>query len=967
MRTPLNPPSTRFGLLPTFLMALALAGCVDEASDEALESGEFRGLEDGLLLHWTFEDHVGTQITDVSGNNRHGMLQGGSFVSSPFGEAISLDGIDDYVSFAGPRSPALYGGVGGNFTVSARVRVADLGRYNTLCVGCGPLSVMYVGASTYGERVMSAIYNQTTQGLLWPTSSEGLLADTWAEVTMIVEGGVAARYYLDCEFDSQLANPGVGLKDYGYSAIGQGATADRWYQGQIDNLRIWNRALSEAELEQLCPTPPSLEQGLELDWTFENHTGNQITDMSGNARHGTLQGGAAIVDSPAGKAVSLDGIDDRISFVGPRAPAIYGGVDGDFTLSARMRVADVARYNSLCYGCGPSQVVYVGDPGQGGRVAAAIHNSSTQGLLWPATPNHEITANEWAEVTMVVDGGASARVYVDCAMRSELLNPAIGLKDYGYSSVGQGGSPSTWFGGEIDQLRVWSRALSEQELALLCVPSVCGGPIHVNVDAAPGGDGISWATAFNNLQAAIDASSQCTYPQIWVAQGTYAPDPGSPVATITRPMAIYAGFDGTEDALEQRDIEQHPVRLGADGWQSRVVVVEPSAVSQLTALRLDGFTIAGSQAGAIQITAGLAPQQPTSVFLHNLTITDNVASAGAGILTTGAVGIDIVTSRFQANTAPLGGAIRATGSSIDLISSEFIDNDASRGAALHLGGNGGAYTITQSNFSGNVATTWGGAIFLDDDPLDPSYMELTIEGGEFVANVGVQGGGAIYAEESTTSIHSVVFANNEGGRGGAVEVANGSVGVSPDVFEIADCRFIANHATVSRGGGLLLTESGATIINTEFASNIATSSGGGVYGRGTFIHSTFADNVAPSGAGLYAPPGPDMSMRHCAAWPDLIVGQNIYMGWSCVAPSPWLLANGPGVVTHQTPFDPADLDDDGRVEHYLLPGTACADFGGETAEFDPSVLTTMASQCTDSSPLDIGVHYTPLFEAGPCG
>ncbi|KIG15528.1 Fibronectin type III domain protein [Enhygromyxa salina] len=968
MRHTTSPPPSKFGLLPALLTTLALAGCADEGLDEGVDgSSDFRGLEDGLLLRWTFEDRVGTKITDVSGNNRHGTLQGGSFVSSPFGEAVSLDGIDDYISFAGPRAPSLYGGTNGNFTVSARVQVADLGKYNTLCVGCGPLSVMYVGTAGYGKRVMSAIYNQNTQGMLWPTSSESLLPDTWAEVTMIVEAGVAARYYFNCQFDSQLANAGVGLKDYGYSTIGQGVVADRWFQGQIDDLRIWNRALSEAELTELCPTPPLLEQGLELNWTFEDHDGDQITDMSGHGRHGTLQSGAALVSSPAGQAVSLDGIDDRISFVGPRSPALYGGVDGDFTLSARMRVADVAKYNALCYGCGPSQGLYVGDPGQGGQMSAALNNQGTQGLLWAATPYQEITANEWTEVTMVVDGGVATRLYVDCAMRSELQNPAIGLKDYGYSAVGQGGYPNSWFGGEIDQLRIWSRALPAEELALLCVPSPCDGPIHVNVSADPGGDGRSWATAFNDLQAAINASAQCSYPEVWVAEGTYAPTPGVPVATITAPMAIYGGFDGTEDALEQRDVGLHPVRLGADGWTSRVVVIESSAVSELESLWLDGFTISGSSAGAIQITAALAPEPPTSVFLHNLTITGNAASAGAGILTSGAGGIEIATSHFEANSAPLGGAIRATGTSLDVSSCEFVDNDANRGAALHLGGNGGAYNLTQNDFSGNSATTWGGAIFLDDDPADPGYMELTIEGGEFIANDAVQGGGAIYAEESTTTIQSVVFANNLGGRGGAVEVANGSGAVNPDVFEIIDCRFIANQATVSRGGGLLLTEAGTTVINTEFASNIATSSGGGVYGRGTFIHSTFANNAAASGAGLYAPPGPDMTMRHCAAWPDLIVGQDIYMGWSCGAPETWLLANGPGVITHQTPFDPADLDDDGRVEYYLRPGTACADFGGETPEFDTSALTTMASQCTDSSPVDIGVHYTPLFAAGACG
>ena len=63
---------------------------------------------------------------------------------------------------------------------------------------------------------------------------------------------------------------------------------------------------------------------------------------------------------------------------------------------------------------------------------------------------------------------------------------------------------------------------------------MCEGPIKVDVDAAAGGDGLTWATAFNDLQVALDtaAASECVNPVFWVAEGTYAPDPALPVVTI---------------------------------------------------------------------------------------------------------------------------------------------------------------------------------------------------------------------------------------------------------------------------------------------------------------------------------------------------------------------------------------------------------------------------------------------------
>ncbi|KIG15649.1 putative hemolysin [Enhygromyxa salina] len=447
---------------------------LDSDSDSDGEPAQLRGLEDGLELRWTFEDHVGTQITDLSGNGRHGTLQGGALVSSPQGQAVSLDGVDDYVSVAhlGLRAPALYGGVNGDFTISARVRVADVAKLNTLCFGCGPFSSMYIGTVSPGSTVLSAVSNQAG-GSLWPTSSAALADDEWREVTMVVEGGVAARYYLDCEVDTDLQDPNIGLKDYNFSAVGLGANPDRWFGGEIDELRIWSRALSEPELGELCPQP--LEQGLELRWTFEDRVDNQVTDMSGNARHGTLHGGS-FVSSPTGDAVALDGVDDYLSLahLGLRSPSLYGGVDGDFTISARVQVADVNKLNSLCFGCGPFSSMYIGTGVYGPKVLSALSNQAG-GSLWPLSSS-ALTNDTWREVTMVVEGGVAARYYLDCEFDSELQNPNIGLKDYNFSAVGLGPNVNSWFGGEIDELRVWNRALPEQELQLLCgdVVSECG-------------------------------------------------------------------------------------------------------------------------------------------------------------------------------------------------------------------------------------------------------------------------------------------------------------------------------------------------------------------------------------------------------------------------------------------------------------------------------------------------------------
>jgi hypothetical protein len=235
------------------LPCLLICGCggaseeVDLSPDPAPTfRAELRDLDTDLELHWSFEDRSGSQITDLSGNGRHGTLSGGSFISSPWGEAVSLDGVDDEISFPNLRSPSMYGGVDGSYTVSARVRVDDVSEYNTLCFGCGPLAEIYVG-TTSGAHLLTRVDDQNSSTDIWVSSNDELTSGTWVTVTMVVEGGVGVRYYLDGELDKEITNTNVGLEDFNYSSVGEGQ-AGRWFAGEIDDLRVWSRALTEDEL-----------------------------------------------------------------------------------------------------------------------------------------------------------------------------------------------------------------------------------------------------------------------------------------------------------------------------------------------------------------------------------------------------------------------------------------------------------------------------------------------------------------------------------------------------------------------------------------------------------------------------------------------------------------------------------------------------------------------------------------------
>ncbi|HYE95721.1 MAG TPA: hypothetical protein VD962_05895, partial [Rubricoccaceae bacterium] len=70
---------------------------------------------------------------------------------------------------------------------------------------------------------------------------------------------------------------------------------------------------------------------------------------------------------------------------------------------------------------------------------------------------------------------------------------------------------------------------------------------YVDADAAPGGNGTSWAQAFRDLQQGLSAAQ--SGHEVWVAEGVYKPTAGTDrsIAFVLRPgVRVFGGFAGTE-------------------------------------------------------------------------------------------------------------------------------------------------------------------------------------------------------------------------------------------------------------------------------------------------------------------------------------------------------------------------------------------------------------------------------------
>ncbi|MEL7239768.1 MAG: hypothetical protein AAGK78_12990, partial [Planctomycetota bacterium] len=106
-------------------------------------------------------------------------------------------------------------------------------------------------------------------------------------------------------------------------------------------------------------------------------------------------------------------------------------------------------------------------------------------------------------------------------------------------------------------------------ISLLAAPAVAQITWFVDSDAPPGGDGQSWASAFSDLQPAMELA--LPGDEIWVAEGVYVPSVIDPIAGEDQPyflmpdgVAILGGFRGDETSADQRDPDQFESVISGD-------------------------------------------------------------------------------------------------------------------------------------------------------------------------------------------------------------------------------------------------------------------------------------------------------------------------------------------------------------------------------------------------------------------
>ncbi len=202
-------------------------------------------VQDGLVNYWSFDeaDIVGDTAKDVWGENDGTIMGDPKLVTGKVGKALEFDGVDDKVSIGNISALS-----GENVTITAWVYwEGGSGIYDPIVTQsdanwAGYYFYMYsddpVKSLTFWLNDDPEVYTPTS----FPEDKWHFAAGTHDATDL--------KVYVDGVLQATQAMTGSGISKTGYIGFDDYTPAPEYFKGIIDEVAIYNRALSEDEIVQ---------------------------------------------------------------------------------------------------------------------------------------------------------------------------------------------------------------------------------------------------------------------------------------------------------------------------------------------------------------------------------------------------------------------------------------------------------------------------------------------------------------------------------------------------------------------------------------------------------------------------------------------------------------------------------------------------------------------------------------------
>jgi hypothetical protein len=221
----------------------------------------------GLVAAFSFNEGGGTTINDASGNSNTGTISGASRTAlGRFGSALSFDGVNDWVTINSSSSMNLTA----SMTLEAWVYPAVAPSGWRSVIGKeqpGGLAYSLYASSESSNRPATVVSVGGSNRILRGGSQ--LVAGSWIHLAATYDGATQ-RLYVNGSQVASRPQSGSIQTSAGPVRLGGNAVSGEFFRGLIDEVRIYNRALTQAEIlidmnapigQTLDTTPPVISNG----------------------------------------------------------------------------------------------------------------------------------------------------------------------------------------------------------------------------------------------------------------------------------------------------------------------------------------------------------------------------------------------------------------------------------------------------------------------------------------------------------------------------------------------------------------------------------------------------------------------------------------------------------------------------------------------------------------------------------
>jgi len=416
----------------------------------------------GLVGHWTFDgpDISGTRAKDRSGNNNHGTLTNGPTTTiGKVGQALNFDGVNDRVDVgdidftSGPFSISLWfkttNQTNAERLLSKWSSITNI-NYEIYIKTTNPAGLI---AGLYDGAFQSSTVNGTFHDGQWHNA---VMVVTTSAITAYVDGiaGSVGSH------DNSITGNNIQTQIGGATQIG----SPNFINAIIDDVRIYNRALSAAEISRLyqltqskynSSQTDSLTKGLVGYWNFDgpNISGTRAKDSSGNNNHGTLTNGPTTTIGKLGQALSFDGSNDYVAI--PNNSSIQ--TNGVITIAAWIYLTSTTA----------ERIIVKGSEYEFDVSGGLLRLNQDNTVIMQSTAYSYI--NSWHHVVAVYsDSENYTMLCIDASCiteGSETTSIANTSNNVAIGSEPNGGG--NFLNGQIDDVRIYNRALSAAEIQKL--------------------------------------------------------------------------------------------------------------------------------------------------------------------------------------------------------------------------------------------------------------------------------------------------------------------------------------------------------------------------------------------------------------------------------------------------------------------------------------------------------------------